>query len=233
MSSARSRSGGIAEPDDVQAEVQVLAERARGDLRLQVAIGRGDQPHVDARVRAVGADALDLAGLEEAEQHDLHARAHLADFVEEHGAVRRHLEQARLVAVGAGEAAAHVAEQLGLEQRVGQARAVERDQRRRGARAPLMNQARDDFLADAGLAGDQHLRVGRERRSRCRPRCARIASLRPTRLTSWCRPVAAKRRFPPRASDGLYLDRRDFRQRKTILLGRPRLSSTTSLVISA
>ena len=95
MSSTRSRSGGMRQPNDVQAEVEILAERARGDLRLQVAIGRGDQPDVDARVRAVGADALNFAGLEEAQQHDLHARAHLADFVEEHGAVRRHLEQAR------------------------------------------------------------------------------------------------------------------------------------------
>ena len=65
------------------------------DLRLEVAVGRGDEADVDARVRAVGADALDLAGLEEAQQHDLHARAHLADFVEEDGAVGRHLEQAR------------------------------------------------------------------------------------------------------------------------------------------
>ena len=145
--------------DDVQPEVQVLAERAGGDLRLQVAIGRRHEPHVDARVRPVGADALDLAGLEEAEQHDLHPHAHLADFVEEHGAVRRHFEQARLVAVRAGEAAAHVAEQLGLEQRVGQAGAVDRDERSDGAEAALVNQAGDDFLADAGLAGDEDLGV--------------------------------------------------------------------------
>ncbi len=110
------------ETNDVQPEVEVLAKRAGGDLRLEVAIGRGDQADVDARVRAVGADALNLTGLEEAEEHDLHARAHLADFVEEDGAVRRHLEEAGLVAVGAGEAAADVAEQFGFEQRVGQAR---------------------------------------------------------------------------------------------------------------
>ena len=65
-----------------------------------------------------------------------------------------------LVAVRAGEAAAHVAEELRLEQRVGQAGAVERDERRGRARAAVVNQTRDDFLADAGLAGDQHLGVG-------------------------------------------------------------------------
>jgi hypothetical protein len=36
----------------------------------------------------VGADALDFSRLEEAEQHDLHARAHLAYFVEEDRSVR-------------------------------------------------------------------------------------------------------------------------------------------------
>ena len=133
---------------------------------------------------AVGADALNFAGLEEAQQHDLHARAHLADFVEEDGAVRRHLEQAGLVAVRAGEAAAHVAEELGLEQRVGQAGAVERDQRAGGARAALMNQPGDDFLADAGFTGDQDLGIRPRRALDVCSRLARIASLRPMRRTS-------------------------------------------------
>ena len=69
------------------------------------------------------------------------------------------LEQTRLVAIGAREAAAHVAEQLGLEQRVRQAGAVERDERRRGAGAALMNQSCDDFLADARLTGHQNLGI--------------------------------------------------------------------------
>ena len=171
------------EPDDVQPEVQILAERARGDLRLQVAIGRGDQPHVDARVGAIGADALDLTGLEESQQHDLHARAHLADFVEEHRAVRRHFEQTGLVAIRAGETAADVTEEFGFEQRVRQTRAVEGDERRGGARASMMNQPRDDFLADACFACDQHLRIrasGAVDVSFDRPN--RIAA--PTRLTS-------------------------------------------------
>ena len=114
-------------------------------------------------MRAVRADALNLAGFEEAQQHDLHARAHLADFVEEDRAVRRRFEQAGFVAVRAREAAAHVPEELGFEERVRQSRAVERDERRGGARAPLMNQTRDDFLADSRLARDEDfgIRAGR------------------------------------------------------------------------
>jgi hypothetical protein len=37
-----------ADANDVQPEVQVLAEIARGDVRLQVAVGGGNQPDADA-----------------------------------------------------------------------------------------------------------------------------------------------------------------------------------------
>ena len=57
-------------------------------------------------------------------------------------------------------APARVAEQLALEQRLGQRRAVDRDER--PARAPplLVQRARDQLLAGAALARDQHRRVG-------------------------------------------------------------------------
>ena len=42
----------------------------------------------------IGADALDLAVLEEAEQQRLHAQAHLRHLVEEDRAAVRHFEQA-------------------------------------------------------------------------------------------------------------------------------------------
>ena len=80
-------------------------------------------------VVVVRADRLDLAVLEEAQQQRLHAQAHLADFVEEQRAAVGQLQLAGLVAVGAGEAALDVAEQLRLEQRLGEAGAVDRDER--------------------------------------------------------------------------------------------------------
>ena len=46
---SRSRSGGQGQLDDVEPVEQVLAERARGDRRLQVAVGRGDEPDVGRR----------------------------------------------------------------------------------------------------------------------------------------------------------------------------------------
>ena len=59
------------------------------------------------------------------------------------------------VADRAGERAAHVAEQLRLEQRFGNRAAVDRDEAIRPARAVVMNRARGQLLAGAGLARDQ------------------------------------------------------------------------------
>ena len=56
----------------------------------------------------------------------------------------------------AGERAALVAEQLALEQRLGQRGAVQLHERALGARAALVDRGRDQLLAGAALAGDQH-----------------------------------------------------------------------------
>ena len=61
-------------------------------------------------------------------------RSHLADFVEEQRAAVGALEQADAIAVGAREAAADVAEQLGFEQRLRNPDAVDRHQRQVRAR---------------------------------------------------------------------------------------------------
>ena len=108
---------------------------------------------------AIGADSLNFTRLEEAQEQRLHAQAHLADFVHEDRSAVGRLEPAALVAMRVGEAALHVTEQLGLEQRVGKSRAVDRDERPASPRAAVVNQTRDDFLADAALAGDQHFGV--------------------------------------------------------------------------
>ena len=149
--------------DDVQPVVEILAERLVGNALDQDAIGRGDDAHVDARLDLIGADALNFAGLEESEQQALHARARLADFVHEDGAAVRLLERTEPIAVGAGEAAPDVTEELGLEQRLRKRRAVDRDERRAAARAAGVNEARDDFLARPALAGDQNLGVAARR----------------------------------------------------------------------
>src|SRR5262249_27045122 len=106
---------------------------------------------------------LKLAALEKPEEQGLHAKAHTADFVHEDRAAVGELEPATLVAIRVGEAAFDVTEHFGLEQRIREPGAVDRHERPRHPPAPLMDQPRDDFLADAALAGDQNFRVGSRR----------------------------------------------------------------------
>ena len=70
------------------------------------------------------------------------------------------LEQPLLVAVGAGEGAAHVPEQLRLEQRLRHRAAVERHQRPLAPQRVEVNRLRDQLLAGARLAGQQDRAVG-------------------------------------------------------------------------
>ena len=92
--------------------------------RKRTSIGRG----------RVAADPEHLPLLEHAQQLDLDRERHLADLVEQHRAAVGGLEQPGLGLRRAGERAALVAEQLALEQRLRERRAVE-PQERLAARA--------------------------------------------------------------------------------------------------
>src|SRR5437016_7795896 len=142
---------------DVQAVVQVVAERALPHHVGEIAVGGGDDPDVDAD-RVGGADALDLAVLEHAQQLHLHAERQLADLVEEDGAPVRRLEEALAVAVGAGEGAAQVPEELALEERGGERGAVADDEGAVAKRREAVQRAGHQLLAGAALAGHQRRR---------------------------------------------------------------------------
>ena len=144
---------------DVDPVQQVLPEQALGHHVVQVAIGGRDDAHVHPGGCAVGTHRYHLAVLEKPQQHRLHAQAHLADFVEEDRAAVRLLELPDFVAIGAGEAALHMTEELRFEQGLGDAGAVQRHEPLRRTRGVHVDEAGQDILADAALAGDQHLRV--------------------------------------------------------------------------
>src|SRR6185295_13163081 len=61
------------------------AERAGRDQRLEARVGGGDDADVDV-LGALGAQRVDLGGLERAQQHDLDLGGRGADLVEEQGA---------------------------------------------------------------------------------------------------------------------------------------------------
>jgi hypothetical protein len=160
MSSRRSRNEGQAQPDHVQAVVQIFAEQAVAHALFQVLVGGGDHAHVRLD-RLVPADAVEVAIGQHAQQACLQVERHVADLVEEQGAVLGLLEAAAPHRLGAGEGAALVAEQLGFQQVLRDRRRVQGDERLLSARAVFMEGARDQLLAGAAFPGnqDRHVRL--------------------------------------------------------------------------
>ncbi len=145
---------------DREPEIEVLAEPAFGHLDAQLAVGRGNQPDVGMEGDGA-ADALELARLEHAEDLGLDRRRQFADLVEEQRAAMGQLEAAELALSSTGEGALLVAEELGLEQGLGQGGAVDGDKRPLRARAPHVQRPGEELLAGAALAFEQHGDVGR------------------------------------------------------------------------
>src|SRR5579885_598427 len=147
-----------AQRHDVDAVVEVLPHPSLRHELGQVHVGRADDPHVhlDAAVRA---ELLDLPLLEHAEQLELHVERDALDIVEKERAAARQLDLAHAVVNRARERAALVAEELALEQRVGERGAVDGDE---AAVLPLaleVNRPRRELLARPRLAVDQDRRV--------------------------------------------------------------------------
>ncbi|MNN13033.1 hypothetical protein D3C81_1260500 [compost metagenome] len=146
---------------DVQAIGEVFAETPGARLFQQVRLGRGDHPQVDGDA-LVGAEPLQRLFLQHAQQLDLLRQRHALDLVEEQGAAVGMFQLADALALGAGERAALMTEQLAFEQLLGDRRAVEGDEGLAGPWPEVVQAARDQFLAAAGFAADQH--VDRRRR---------------------------------------------------------------------
>jgi hypothetical protein len=98
------------------------------------------------------------------QQLDLHGRGQIADFVEKEGRAVCRFDEAALHGRRAGECAALVAEELGLEQRFGQSAAVDGDERGVGTLAACMNETREHVFARARFARDDDGRIEPRRR---------------------------------------------------------------------
>src|SRR5437667_376891 len=159
--------------DDVEAIEEVLAEAPLADQRREVTVGGRDHAHVDGRgLRR--AEPPDLAALECAEELYLKNAGHLGDLVQEQRAAVGLFEEAELVDGGAGERTPHVAEELGLEQRLGHRAAVPGHERARRPRGRVVDGLRREVLrrgadavapehAVASLAEQQGQRAPRRR----------------------------------------------------------------------
>ncbi len=92
-----------------ETEVEILAELTLPHSLLEIAIGRGHDPHVDAqRLRAT--HPLELLLFERPEDLRLERKRKIANLVEEERAAMGELEPAWLALCGAGESPLLVAE---------------------------------------------------------------------------------------------------------------------------
>ena len=146
MSSVRWRSGRHLDGDDGEPVEEVLAETALGDQLREVLVRGGEDAHVHAE-RLLAADALEGLLLQRAQHLGLGLDAHVADLVQEQRAAVGQLELSAPPADRAGERAALVTEQLGLDQLLGDGGAVDLDERAVPSRGLGVDGARHQLLA--------------------------------------------------------------------------------------
>ena len=131
MSLRRSRSGGMTMRTTFRryhrSSRNLSSSTMRCRSRLVAAITR-----TSTFFGARRAHRADFVALQEAQQRQLEIRLDVADFVQENRAAVGRFEHAHAVAVGAGEGAAHGAEQLAFEQRGRDRAAIHRHERLAG-----------------------------------------------------------------------------------------------------
>ncbi len=142
--------------DHPQAVVEVLAETGVADHLLEVAVRGGDDPRLGA-LRPLAAHRVVLVVLQHAQQLALKLERRVADLVEEDRAAARQREAAAVVGHRAGEGALHVPEQLRLQQRRRERRAVDRDERLRRVGRVEVDRPRDHLFARPRFAADQNV----------------------------------------------------------------------------
>src|SRR5262245_3816621 len=146
--------------EDVEAVKKVGAEFALVDQSFERLIGRGYD--ADFYADAFGAaQALEDAGLQNAQEPPLYLQRDLADLVQKDRAAVGQLEAPRLGRLGAGESALLVAEQLALDQRGRERRAVDYNEGASVAQAALVNGVGEQLLASPRLSLQQNSRIGR------------------------------------------------------------------------
>src|SRR5260370_14451809 len=135
----------------IQAIKQILTKGAARDFLLEVFGGGGEDASIHGEGLA-GAYRLEALFFEDAQNFGLRAQAHVSDFVEEERAAVGFLEFSYFVIRRAGEAAFHVAEQLGFNQLLGNGGAADFHNKAFAPQAGRVQGASRKLLARAALA---------------------------------------------------------------------------------
>src|SRR5207253_2309588 len=144
----------------VQPVEEVGTEAPRPHRFLEIAIRRGDHPHVYPK-RPARPYRFELLLLQNTKKLHLRLEGQLADLVEEDRAAIGELEAADAALQGTGEGTLHMSEQLALDQTRGDGAAVHLHQRTVAAGAAVVDRAGDPLFAGPGLAKDEHAGIAR------------------------------------------------------------------------
>ena len=145
--------------EDIQPVKEVAAKLAFRDHLCQVAIGRRDHADVDTD-GARAAQPFEFLFLQNAQQLGLEFEGDVPDFIQKQRSLVGEFEAADLLRDGAGERAPFVAEEFAFQQPGGDRRAIHLDEGAVASPAQVVDGARDEFLAGARLALDQHGGIG-------------------------------------------------------------------------
>src|ERR1051325_10468770 len=138
----------------IEAVEKVEAELVFLGHRIEIAMGRGHDSHVDLD-GFDAAEPLELPVLEQSEQLRLEGGAELADFVQEECALVGELDAARLSRDRARKSALLVPKELALEEVLLQGGAIDLDERVSRPWRCLVDGPGDELLARAALAADE------------------------------------------------------------------------------
>ena len=134
------------EGENVDPIPEIGAELAIPDHGPQVAMGSGDEAHIDAQ-GLLSADPLETAVLEDAQQPHLDGRRQFADLVQEEGAAVGALEPTQASGPGAGETALFMAEEFRVHQIRRDGAAVDAQEGALGPGGAAMDGAGDDLFS--------------------------------------------------------------------------------------
>ena len=143
------------ERQHVQAVIQVFPKAACFNLSLQVSVRGRNHPHMDLH-RPQAAHRVNGSLLQNTQQLDLHVQRQVADLVQENCSAVGQLKATHPVCHSACESAFAVAEQLALEQILGDGRAVDGHKIAVFAQRLVVQCPCHQLLARTAFAGDQH-----------------------------------------------------------------------------
>src|SRR5208283_4306836 len=146
--------------EDIKSIKKILAELLLSNHGPKIAMGRGDDSHIDMD-RFGTPQTFELLLLNGTQQLWLQFQADVADFIEKKRTMIGELESAFLLHQGSSESPFLVSKQFTFQQSRGNRSTVHSHQHTISPRAEIMNCACNHFFARSSLAVQKHRRVGR------------------------------------------------------------------------